>query len=444
MNFLNRFENFLINELNIHTSQKIIVAVSGGVDSMVLLNMLMQTKHQIAVAHCNFCLRGEESNGDNELIKLFCNENNIQFFDKIFDTNSFTKENKIGIQEAARIIRYEWFNELLANYHFNFIATAHHLNDVTETLLFNITRGTGISGLHGIPIRNNNIIRPLLFATKDEIIEYAKENNISFRDDSSNNKNKYSRNKIRNLVVPVLKEINPLLEEHVHSLTNQITFIEKIYRSHIEEIWNSIHIKKNDTIEVPISELIQLHQLPYYLFEFLNPFGFNFSQTTEIISSLNEQSGKRFFSSTHLLLKDRKSIFITPVLNKTSNEICIEKGEDLITFNDAILKIEYLNIDTEINYTSNVFYFDLDSIVFPIKIRSWNNADKFVPLGMNNYKKVSDFFIDEKLSLIEKNEAIICCSNDGNIISILPYRIDNRNKITSDSKNILKITFVGA
>ncbi len=441
MNFLNRFENFLSNELTIHSQQKILLAVSGGIDSMVLLSLFMQTKNQIAVAHCNFGLRGDESDGDNVFVRNFCSENNILFFDKKFDTKNFTAENKIGIQEAARKLRYDWFEKLSVTNHFDFIATAHHLNDVTETLLFNIARGTGISGLHGIPAMNKKIIRPLLFASKDEIIDYAKEKNILFRNDSSNKKNTYSRNKIRNLIIPVLKEINPLLEEHVQSLTGQISFIENIYRKHIDELWKNIHVQKNDTIEISISELLKLHQLPFYLFEFLQPFGFNFSQVSEIISSLNEQSGKRFFSSTHQLIKDRNSLIIESLLTKLNTEIFIGFNSTLIEVNDAVLKIEHLNSKDEIQFCTDTFYFDLETISFPIKIRKWNEADRFHPLGMSHSKKLSDFFIDEKINLIDKNKALVCSSNDGNIIGVLPYRIDDRNKITSLTKNVLKICF---
>ena len=441
MNFLNRFENFLSNELTIHSQQKILLAVSGGIDSMVLLILFMQTKNQIAVAHCNFGLRGDESDGDNVFVRNFCSENNILFFDKKFDTKNFTAENKIGIQEAARKLRYDWFEKLSVTNHFDFIATAHHLNDVTETLLFNIARGTGISGLHGIPAMNKKIIRPLLFASKDEIIDYAKEKNILFRNDSSNKKNTYSRNKIRNLIIPVLKEINPLLEEHVQSLTGQISFIENIYRKHIDELWKNIHVQKNDTIEISISELLKLHQLPFYLFEFLQPFGFNFSQVSEIISSLNEQSGKRFFSSTHQLIKDRNSLIIESLLTKLNTEIFIGFNSTLIEVNDAVLKIEHLNSKDEIQFCTDTFYFDLETISFPIKIRKWNEADRFHPLGMSHSKKLSDFFIDEKINLIDKNKALVCSSNDGNIIGVLPYRIDDRNKITSLTKNVLKICF---
>ena len=441
MNFLNRFENFLSNELSILSPQKILLTVSGGIDSMVLLNLFMQTKHQFAVAHCNFGLRGDESDGDNAFVKDFCLANDIQFFDKIFDTQKYITENKIGIQEAARKLRYDWFDELSVTNQFDFIATAHHLNDVTETLLFNITRGTGISGLHGIPPVNKKIIRPLLFASKDEIIEYAKEKNSSFRNDSSNKKNNYSRNKIRNQVIPILKEINPLLEEHVQSLTGQISFIETIYRKHIDELWKTIHIKKNNTIEISISELLKLHPLPYYLYEFLQPFGFNFSQVSEIISSLNEQSGKRFYSSSHHLIKDRNSLIIESLLIKLNPETFIDFDSSLIEIDGVVLKVEHLNSKNEITFSSNTFHFDLDTILFPIKIRNWNEADRFYPLGMSHSKKLSDFFIDEKINLIDKNKALVCSSNDGNIIGVLPYRIDDRNKITSLTKNVLKICF---
>ena len=442
MNFFNRFDFFLTQELSVQSPQKILVAVSGGIDSMVLLHLFMQTNHTLSVAHFNFGLRGDESDGDQAFVQKFCAENKIPFFEKKVDTKKFTSENKIGIQEAARILRYEWFNELSITNHFNFIATAHHLNDVTETLLFNISRGTGISGIHGIPKKNNQIIRPLLFATKNEIIEFAKSNSILFRSDSSNEKNIYARNKIRNQVIPLLKEINPLLEEHVQLLTNQIQFIEPIYRDHIAEIWEKIHQIKNEIIEIRIDELMSLKNLNFYLFEFLHPFNFNFSQVNEIIASIDEQSGKRFISSSHLLLKDREYLFISPLLIDQTENLFLEKETTYIDLNFSGLKVEHLKNIKEIIYSSNAFYFDSDTIEFPIKIRKWNTADRFFPLGMDSSKKVSDFFIDEKINLIDKSKAWICCSDNGNIICVLPYRIDNRYRITPQTKNILKFSLI--
>jgi tRNA(Ile)-lysidine synthase len=441
MIFYNRFENFLINELNIHSPQKILIAVSGGVDSMVLLHLMMQTKHQIAVAHVNYCLRDKESDADHEFIKNFCSMNEIQFFDTKFDTGSFTTENKIGIQEAARDFRYNWFSELTLKHQYNFIATAHHLNDLSETFLFNITRGTGISGLHGIPTRRNNIIRPLLFAKKNDLIDYALSNSIQYRNDSSNLKNNYSRNKIRNQVIPVLKEINPQLEVHINSLSNKLLFIENIYKNHIEQTWKMVSSELNGTIEIHIAKLLKLQELNHYLFEFLSPFNFNLSQTLDIASSLNDQSGKRFFSSSYHLFKDRESLFIIPAKTESEFEILLSNDIKTLNVNNALLTFEILAPVKDITFCQNVFYFDIATFEFPLKIRNWHIADKFIPLGMDHHKKISDFFIDEKLNLIQKKESIILCSTDESIIGVLPHRISNKNKLTKQTNTVLKITY---
>ncbi len=439
MNLSQRFDFFLLEELCIHSPKHILLAISGGVDSMVMLDLLKKSHHKIAVAHCNFGLRKNDSDDDFHFVKDYCEVNNITFFENHFSTKKFAEENKLGIQEAARKLRYEWFDELMIKHHFDFVATAHHLNDVLETLLFNIARGTGIAGLHGIPVKNKNIIRPLLFATKNDIENYADTHQIHFRNDVSNTSNKYSRNKIRNKIVPVLKEINPLLEEHVHSLTQQIGFIENIYRNHINDEWKKCTKTENDITEISISSLLKLTSLQFYLFEFLSPFGFNNSQALSIIKSLPEQSGKQFLSNTHQLIIDRKNLLITKHINHNSDTFFIDQFTHTLSLKNCTLTIEKIENDSQIQFSKNIFYLDADKFLFPLTIRNWEMGDKFFPLGMTSKKKISDFFIDEKISVIEKKKAWVVLSNN-EIICLLPHRIDNRFKISSETKNILKFS----
>ncbi len=442
MNLYSRFEKFLIGEIGIQKACRILLAVSGGVDSMVLLHLFKRTDHEIAVAHCNFGLRGDESEGDRAFVKKYCEQYSIIFYEKRFDLKNYSEENKTGTQESARRMRYEWFDELLKTDAYDYLATAHHLGDTAETLLFNIARGTGISGLQGIPAKNNKIIRPLLFATKNEIIDYATEHHIAYRTDSSNEKNVYSRNKIRNKIIPVLKEINPLFEEHVQSLTKQMSFIKKIYSAHIHETWKQCHRKNHDKIEVDIPALLKLESPEQYLFEFLHPYGFNAIQVHGINEALQNQSGKQFYSATHLLVKDRDMLIISELDEKYADQVTIEKNVHSFALDDSLLQIDHLTVSDKIDFSKNSFYLDADLVSFPIKLRRWIDGDKFIPLGMHAPKKISDFFIDEKVNLIDKKRSWIVCSGEDKIICLLPYRVDERFKITSKTTHALKLTFI--
>lgn len=438
---ISRFDFFLASELKFQKTHRILITVSGGVDSMVLLHLFQKTKHHIAVAHCNFNLRGKESEDDYIFVKNYCLTQSIPFFEKKFDVGKYQLENKKGIQESARELRYTWFNEIALSNNYEFIATAHHLSDIAETLLLNISRGTGITGLHGIKPINGKIIRPLLFAKKEEIISYANQNNIHFRSDSSNDSNKYSRNKIRNTVIPILKEINPKFEEHVLMLTKNIFSVEKIYKLYVTEKWNNVHTSENGIIKISIPLLLEIDDLSCMLFEFLQPFNFNYFQSSQIFNSLNEQSGKKFYSKTHILIKDRDFLILSKLNLSSVNEIQVDQNTCSVNFSSTNLTFEYLSGDSELIFDDYFFYLDADLISFPLIIRKWQKGDLFTPLGMKNNKKVSDFFIDKKISLIDKENALLICTSNNDIICIVPHRIDDHYKLTSSTKNILKISF---
>jgi tRNA(Ile)-lysidine synthase len=441
MNLYNRFDFFLKDTLNLETPHNILLAVSGGIDSMVLLDLFRKTNHRISVAHCNFGLRENESDADHQLVKGFCNTHAIRFFEKNMDVTTYSNVHKLGIQEAARDMRYEWFNKLITDNGIDLIATAHHLNDVAETVLFNMARGTGISGLHGIPARNGNRIRPLLFATRKDIAAYASQHHTPYREDRSNLSDKYSRNKIRNHVIPVLQEINPLLEIHIQSLTERVSFIETIYRAHIDNAWKNCHRSSNDRIEIDIHLLQQLTPLKQYLFEFLYPYGYNASQVAEIIAALKDQSGKSFYSPSAVLIKDRDTLIISKLPRSTKEVFRIDTDIPFITTDTISIGFEYMPGTNTLDLYSGDLYIDCDKLSFPLTLRKWNEGDRFTPLGMTHSKKISDFFIDEKIDLLNKQNAWLLCSSLGEIICIVPYRIDDRFKVTHSSTTVLKITF---
>lgn len=442
MNLYNRFEKFLTDEIHLQSSNRILLAVSGGVDSMVMLDLFLKTNFEFGVAHCNFGLRGEESDADHTLVKEYCSDHNITFFEKYFDTQHFIALNKTGVQETARNLRYDWFNQVSADHDFDYIATAHQMSDVLETILFNITRGTGIAGLHGIAAKNKNLIRPLLFAKRNEIEVYAEHENIGFRTDSSNASNKYSRNKIRNFIVPVLKDINPLAEDHFFSLSHQVSFIEKIFYSHISEEWNSCHTIVNGKIEISIPSVLKLDPAEKYLYEFLAPYGYNSNQVTDIFLSFTEQSGKEFHSPSHILIKDRNTLVLTKQRPRENMEFTITEDDEKIQLPGADIILEKITSKAGIRFAEHTFFFDSDKLIFPLTLRKWRDGDKFMPLGMNDLKKISDFFIDEKINVIDKSASWILINNDNETICVLPYRIDDRFKLTPETVNIIRLTFV--
>lgn len=439
MNLSAHFGEWL-HRSGISAQQRVLVAVSGGADSMVLLDLFRCAGVNVSAAHAHFGLRGEASDRDHDLVQAYCRQHQIACFSRPFDVQAYMDTHQTGIQEAARNLRYAWFHELAELHGFDHIATAHHRDDVTETVLLHITRGTGIAGLRGIPARNGKIIRPLLAVAKSTITGHAAEHQVPFREDSSNSSNAYARNKIRNLVVPVLREINPALDEHVRSLTQQLGFAERIYRQHIEDRYRQCcHVNGVQTI-FAVPALLALDDLYFYLFEFLHPFGFNATQVTQIMDALHGQSGKRFYSATHLLLKDRDTLVATPLhADEAAQEIAVDHGQTLL--GDAILQIEQHPADAPVVFAAPAFFIDADTVTFPLHVRKWAYGDQFMPLGMTHEKKVSDFFVDHKVSLIDKDRAWMLCDAEQRIIAVLPYRIAEPVKLTERSQRILKITW---
>lgn len=438
---LKKFKNFISQEDLFEKNDKILLTVSGGPDSVLLCELFHRANYNFAIAHCNFNLRGKESDQDEVFVRNIAEKYNTTFFLKHFDTKKYANENGISIEMAARDLRYNWFFELLEKENFKYIATGHHLDDQIETFFINILRGTGISGLHGIIPKKNNIIRPLLFAYRKNIEDFLEENKIPFRTDSTNNEVKFKRNKFRNIILPQLYDINKDFKKTINDDIIRLKDAEIIYKTKVEEVRNSVLIKKNKEVLISIDELKKLNPLKTYLFEFLLPYNFNFSTVKDIISVLDDISGKQFFSSSHRLIKDRKYMIISELpeeKNKMDDVFFINKN-DVFIENPLSLKLEKIinNKDFIISKDETIAAFDMDKLKFPLQLRKWNKGDSFCPFGMNMKKKLSDFFIDEKFSLLEKEKIWLLCS-DNNIIWIVGKRIDNRYRITKNTRKIFK------
>jgi tRNA(Ile)-lysidine synthase len=421
--------------------EKILLAVSGGVDSVVLCDLFHAAGMSVGIAHCNFNLRAAESDGDEQFVKELAANYKTSFHHIRFDTDAYAKKNKVSIQVAARELRYEWFEKIRTHYNYNYIATAHHQGDVIETFFINLIRGTGISGLRSIVPKQGNIIRPLLFATKKSILAYAEKNKITYREDSSNASDKYLRNKIRHHLLPVLNELSPVAETAIVHSIEKLREAEFIYKKAIEDVHSKLCIERGNTICMAIPELKKLNPVATYLYELLKPYGFNAASANDIINVLSGESGKQFLSSTHRLIKDRDFLIIEPLTTaETGEEYLIEKDqvEFKIPGSELNLYFQFTTPEYPISNAISTTAIDLAKLNFPLTIRKWKVADVFHPLGMKGKKKLSDFFIDKKLSLIEKENTWLLCS-DETIVWVIGMRLDDRFKVNENTKKMVVI-----
>jgi len=426
-------------------SEKILLTVSGGIDSIVMCELFQQAKLNFGIAHCNFNLREEESDEDEIFVEALAEKYHVSFHSISFDTKSFAKKNKLSIQVAARQLRYDWFEEVREQFNYTYIATAHHRDDSIETFFINLIRGTGITGLHGILPKQGHIIRPMLFTNKEEIVSFAKKNKLKHREDSSNLSEKYVRNKIRLSLIPLLKELNPNIENTITEDIERLREVEIIFKNEIENKKNKIVIQETNNISISIKELKKLKPQSAYLFELLKPYGFNSANVREIIHSLDSISGKQFLSETHRLIKDREKLIIESCVSKTK-----QKNDHFISKTQMEIKIgtHQLQMSTGTIFkkfkpspSKNIASLDLDKLHFPLEIRKWEKGDVFQPLGMKGKKKVSDYFIDEKFSVSDKENTWLLCS-EGEIVWIVGQRLDDRFKITDKTKKIYFVSLV--
>lgn len=434
---INKIKKYILkNKLFTH-KDRILITVSGGADSVFLLYVLHNLGYKTGIAHCNFKLRKEESDKDEIFVKKIAEKLKIQFHKTSFNTPEFAKKNKYSIEEAARILRYEWFEKIRKLHKYQFIATGHHAGDNIETFFIKLTNGTGIKGLSGIKPKNNKIVRPLLSVTRQEIEEYCKQNNISFRTDASNFDTKFTRNKFRHNILPLFSEINGAFEKNMIKNLEIINDIQKIYNLAIENAKEKcLENKNNNTTEISINCLENQIAPKTFLFEFLRDFGFNSSQTNSIYLTLNNTEEKHFFSEKFELIKDKKKLIIIHKKNKKTK--VIEIKNDIAKINNNLL-ITFEKILYDENFTieknQNIAYFDADKLKFPLKIRTRKQGDFFHPFGMKGKKLLSDYFTDLKLNSYEKDNTFLLISGN-DIIWVIGKRTDDRYKITKNTKHI--------
>ncbi|MDC9722431.1 MAG: tRNA lysidine(34) synthetase TilS [Urechidicola sp.] len=436
---LNKFQNHINHKFPFLKDAKLLIAISGGIDSVVLTHLLHQLNFDISLAHCNFQLRGNESDLDEEFIKKIATNLDISYHTISFDTNAVSKEKKISTQMAARDLRYHWFDNLIEKNNYDYVLTAHQKDDVLETFLINFTRGTGLDGLTGIPEINKNIVRPLLSFTRNDIESFAKENNISWREDKSNASTKYLRNKIRHDVIPVLKEINPSLMDSFDSTIENLKGSKAIVKDVIESINKKATILEDNILKIDIEKIKFLSNTKAYLFELLKEY--MFTEWNDVVALLNSQSGKQIFSKTHRLIKDRKHLLLVKIDDKDSNQsYTIHNFNADFTSNDFTLEFKLDSDFEQLSSNKNSVSLDFDLLTFPLTIRKWQHGDFFYPNGMKGKKKLSDFFNDEKMSILEKEKTWILTTSKNEIIWVVNKRLDKRFQISSATKKAVSIT----
>lgn len=415
---------------------RFVLAVSGGVDSMVLLYLFLQLKAQFSVAHCNYQLRGKDSEMDQDLVQNYCESLGVDFEFKRFDTMDLAKKAKKGIQEMARDLRYEWFEDLTAMNKAQYIVTAHQKEDSVETMLFNFTRGTGLTGLRGIDPVRGKLLRPLLSVSKQEIIDFAKENKIPFREDQSNQSDQYSRNKIRNRVIPELKGINSSFVDTLYEKSKIFREGAKLINKTISLEIKKVVVSESNYEKVPVSYVKKSDYPRLLLWAWLEPFGFTSLMMKDVLSLLESSTGKRIESPQYVLFKDRDAL----VLKKMDSVNISKVYPDFNSLTeDSFWLVESRDMDKHsIVKDSKFANLDFDRIKFPLERRSWKEGDVFVPFGSQTEKKVSHFLTSEKVSSAFKKEVEVLTHGE-RIIWVIGFRIDQRFALHSESVKCLFI-----
>ena len=435
-----KVQEYIVHHKLFTKQSKVLVGLSGGPDSMVLIHLLMQLGYNCIAAHCNFHLRGKDSDKDAAFVSKWCNENNIPLFTINFDTEEYAATNKISIEMAARELRYNWFEKLRLEQNADVVGIAHHQDDSVETILINLIRGTGIKGLTGIPIVNKHIVRPLLQVSRRQIMEYLSSNKVPYVIDHTNEEEMYTRNIIRLKVLPTLKKLNPSVKNSIITTSNNLKEAEKIYNGYINQAIEEV--LNNNLID--IAKLKETYSPQSVLFEILSPIGFTSSVIEDISNNLDSIPGKMYHADGFRLLKDRDYLIISDIeLGELQNKdkeylIYADSTDKNLPFSLTVHKEEYTP-EFEIKRNKAILHCDIDKLAFPLTLRRWKEGDWFVPFGMKGKKKLSDFFSDNKFSIFQKEETWVLLS-DNDVVWIVNHRADNRFRITEATNTVYTLS----
>lgn len=429
---LKEFKEHIDKSFSFLKGKKLLIACSGGLDSVVLSKLLHDLNYEIALAHCNFSLRGKESDGDETFIIGLAQKMEIPVFVETFDTKEFAKNNGISTQMAARDLRYKWFAEILQNFKYDYLLTAHHLDDDLETFFINLSRGTGLNGLLGIPKKNGTVIRPLLSFSRDQILDYAKSEHVKWREDSSNQKADYLRNKMRLEVIPKFKEANDSVLKSFKKTQHNLQGSKKLIEDYMALIYSMVIKEEVGFYKIDIQKLQQLPNTEALLYELLN--GFGFTEWNDVSSLLTAQTGRQLFSKTHRLLRNRDEFLLSKIeFQDFPVEFMLSENGIESPIKLRIERTKYIG-ETE----KNLIYVDSGKLNFPLTIRKWKNGDSFHPFGLGGKKKLSKYFKDEKLSILEKESLWLLMSGE-EIVWVIGYRMNEKFRVTETTDQILKI-----
>lgn len=434
---LSRFSQHVHQNQLFSSRHNLLLALSGGVDSVVLAHLLKQGDFTFGIAHCNFQLRGKDSHADERFCKALAESLHVPFYSILFELKPYALKHKLSTQMAARNLRYEWFQEILKTKGYDFLLTAHHANDSIETMLLNLVRGTGIKGMKGIPEKNGRIIRPMLCFSKEEILKFAKAEKFAYRKDQSNRETKYDRNFIRLKVIPLLKQLNPSLENTL--LANAQRFAEegKLLNEYLELKKLELVKVSGDIISVDRNALLQSTSKHSLLHALLSPYGFNETQEMDLLQNLEKKGlvGKKLFSKTHQLSIDRTALLIRPLTAEEATHIEIhDLGEFLPKAGIHVQRVKKYN-----KVPASELFINLNKIVYPMIVRSPKRGDKFKPFGMKGFKLLSDFLKSEKMNTFQKESCLVLQNGNGDIVWVIGYRSDERYKIVGGETNLLKL-----
>ena len=430
---LSQVKEYIQQNIPLVENDRVLVGLSGGADSVALLSILKELGYCCFAAHCHFALRGEESDRDRNFAKLIATKLGVPFIDVKFDTLKYAADKKISVEMACRELRYEWFESQRKALDCRYLAVAHHRDDSVETVLINLIRGTGISGLTGIAPLNGSVIRPILGLSREEVENYISQSNLNYVTDSTNKETIYVRNKIRNRILPLMKEINPSVYEAIEATSVHLSETELIYREALNQKIESIVEVRDEVAYIKLEKLIEQTAVRTILYEILKPYGFLTSQLNDIISSFNEESGKRFFSLTHRIIKDRNRLIVAP-LGKEDNYLIHYPA-------DEMLRVEYMSVEDLPPFTRDkgCAYFDADKLPKNLIVRHWRMGDRFLPFGMKGTQKLSDYFTTHKFSLLQKEQIWLLVAGD-EILWLVGERQSDKYKITPTTQRVVKFT----
>ena len=434
---LEAFKKHIENSFPELLDNHFIIACSGGLDSVVLTELCHQAGLQFSLAHCNFSLRGIASDGDEHFVRDLGERLGRVTYVTHFDTIGYVNLHKISVQMAARELRYTWFEQLLKENGFSFLLTAHHANDNLETFLINLSRGTGIDGLTGIPAKTNYLRRPLLPFSRQELEDFAQKQELQWREDASNSDTKYLRNKIRFDVVPELIELHPTFSDNFKKTLAYLNQTETIASAYLQKIKKELFVASEEKIEISIEKLKELQPLPTYLYGLFSEYGFNEMQNLEDL--LDGMSGKQLVSHSHILLKNREKLLLYKMdkIHQDEKEFLINEE---VGSSQLPIPLKFLVVAERSNNSEKEIFVQKNKLKYPLVIRKWKKGDYFYPIGLNRKKKLSKFFKDEKLDILSKEATWLLCSNE-QIVWVIGMRADHRFRVTDTTQEILKIEF---